>query len=269
MRALAALCGTNGIRLDVIATPLCYKTFYSRDFNAIARFRESLASILPFWDFSGFTELHTSPRYWHDASHFTTDVGLMMLETVAGGKPVRDGFGVRITPENSHAFYRDLYSEAIGALPGLMARDRMVSPHDCFLGAAQPVPGNAIAADRRSVAVDAGRAASRCGDAALLSVECFCSEKGILEVRRIGERNEPFESRPVRRGRNRIFIPLAAGCAGVELKAGRPLIFPATVSARACSLAPAQQLTDSPPSAGSAHLRGQPLIIDIGLDDKN
>ena len=94
-------------------------------------------------------------------------------------------------------------------------------------------------------------------------------EKGILEVRRIGERNEPFESRPVRRGRNRIFIPLAAGCAGVELKAGRPLIFPATVSARACSLAPAQQLTDSPPSAGSAHLRGQPLIIDIGLDDKN
>jgi hypothetical protein len=92
-------------------------TEYERWYREIVAINARLAQAagrppFPIWDFGGFNSVTTEPvppadqrtgrmrNYW-DASHYTKEVGDLMLERAFGsGAGVPADFGVRVTPEN-------------------------------------------------------------------------------------------------------------------------------------------------------------------------
>jgi hypothetical protein len=69
------------------------------------RWKEKVAALSPYWDFSGYNSITTEPidtgmsQYW-DASHFRKDVGDLILDRMLGVDSPRlpEDFGRRITP---------------------------------------------------------------------------------------------------------------------------------------------------------------------------
>jgi hypothetical protein len=69
------------------------------------RWKEKVAALSPYWDFSGYNAITTEPidagmsRYW-DASHFRKEVGDLVLDRILGVDSSRlpEDFGRRITP---------------------------------------------------------------------------------------------------------------------------------------------------------------------------
>jgi len=84
LRRFAMLCHEHGIRLIVAASPLHRQLAMLYGSEELARRREKIATIVPFWDFDSPDWLSDRPELWADPSHFTEPVGNMMLDVIFG-----------------------------------------------------------------------------------------------------------------------------------------------------------------------------------------
>lgn len=108
LREMKAFCEEHGISLTVMITPTYYKTYVESVNNGYLDFLEALSAEMPIYSFAGLNSITMAPSNYYEASHFTTAVGDMMLDTIQGKAPSDDlqkqGFGVLITAENREAW---------------------------------------------------------------------------------------------------------------------------------------------------------------------
>jgi hypothetical protein len=90
---MAALCRQHGVTLTVVTSPL--NRLNARDYDPaeLARVTERIARVVPLWDFGAPDWLSDRPGLWTDPSHFTPEVGDMMLGRVFGVGTAPAGFG--------------------------------------------------------------------------------------------------------------------------------------------------------------------------------
>lgn len=104
IRQIAALCRENGIRLVTFTNPLTPVTFRESVNRDYLVFLKALAEITDYYNFSGCSIVTENPKNFVDQSHYSAEVGDMMLEFFACGR--RDealeaqGFGMYVTKDN-------------------------------------------------------------------------------------------------------------------------------------------------------------------------
>lgn len=96
-------CRAKGVELIVLCNPTYYEAaeYYSEE--DMARFRNALASVTDYWDFT-LSPVSYDPRFFYDLSHFRNCVGEMALARVFGDESVYYpvGFGEYV-PEGATA----------------------------------------------------------------------------------------------------------------------------------------------------------------------
>lgn len=90
----------QGIEVVVFFNPLHYKTYLTRDYSRYRDFKQRIARITPFYDFTGLNHFTTDNRYWKETSHYTSIVGNQIAEVLSSSKERRFGFGRWVTPDN-------------------------------------------------------------------------------------------------------------------------------------------------------------------------
>jgi hypothetical protein len=97
IRRFVELCRNNGINLIVATAPLHRITLSYVDTKDLAVAVADVSRITPLWDFGGPAWLSDRHDLWADHSHFTAEVGRMMIERIATGAlpPGNLPFGVR------------------------------------------------------------------------------------------------------------------------------------------------------------------------------
>jgi hypothetical protein len=100
LRRFAELCREHGANLIVATAPLHRTTTQYVDMQDLALAVADVSRITPVWDFGAPAWLSDRPELWADHSHFTAEVGRMMLDRIFTGA-LPDGslpFGVRRPP---------------------------------------------------------------------------------------------------------------------------------------------------------------------------
>jgi hypothetical protein len=85
LQRFAALCRDNGVMLMVALSPL-HRTNQGLSDPDLRHAIDRVSSIVPLWDFTAVPDLPPDlPRYWFaDRSHFTAEVGQLMLRRIFG-----------------------------------------------------------------------------------------------------------------------------------------------------------------------------------------
>ncbi len=127
IKRIRDMCNDKGAALTLITSPvherelLCYST------EKVIDYYTRIAEITPFWNFSGYTQITTEPRYFYDYLHFRNCVGEMMLARMFDDSSVYvpAGFGQYVTAESAketleNAFAPKKVESASVTLPILM-----------------------------------------------------------------------------------------------------------------------------------------------------
>ena len=126
LRELRELAQKNDFSVTAFFLPLHYKTYVTRDYGSLLRFKIDASAILPFRDFSGLNSYTTDNRYWRETSHFSAVVGDRIVETVSSGEMVEPGMGRVVTSENIGQLERRQLGRDLGFLPLLMRREGLM-----------------------------------------------------------------------------------------------------------------------------------------------
>ena len=86
--------------------------YLDMDFNQFNDFKRRLASVVPYYDFSGLNEIAVDNHNYYDTVHYRPVVGDKIIDRVFGMEesPPR-GFGVWVTKDNVEEHIRDLENE--------------------------------------------------------------------------------------------------------------------------------------------------------------
>ena len=82
---IKALCEEKGIRLIVTCHPAYYEAYDDYSVEDQARFRNALAQVTEYWDFS-LSSVSYEPRYFYDGTHYRNAVGSMALGRIFGNE---------------------------------------------------------------------------------------------------------------------------------------------------------------------------------------
>ena len=98
---IKALCEEKGIRLIVTCHPAYYASYDDYSVEDQARFRNALAQVTEYWDFS-LSSVSYEPRYFYDGTHYRNAVGSMALGRIFGNEEmyIPEDFG-RFVPLGS------------------------------------------------------------------------------------------------------------------------------------------------------------------------
>ncbi|MBI5741698.1 MAG: hypothetical protein HZA16_13405 [Nitrospirae bacterium] len=90
-------------------SPTHYKFYLQSDPCRFLLFKEKLAQITDYWDFSGINSVTTSNYYYYETSHYRTIVGDLIVcrMTNCSGTPVPADFGVLINSDNINQHVKD------------------------------------------------------------------------------------------------------------------------------------------------------------------
>ena len=112
LKDIIDICKENGINLYMYISPahasLDGEGIYSAGlYSSFEDWKRKLSGVassynVPLVDFSGYNSITTEKvatpmRYYWDSSHFTEEVGNVILDTIINGK---ESFGVYLTPDN-------------------------------------------------------------------------------------------------------------------------------------------------------------------------
>ena len=105
LRRFAELCRDNGINLTIATSPIHRITLSYVDVNDLMAAVADVSRITPLWDFGSPSWLSDRHDLWADHSHFTAEVGRMMIERITTGALPPGGlpFGVRRPPAEPSA----------------------------------------------------------------------------------------------------------------------------------------------------------------------
>jgi len=112
MERIADLCEEYGINLIVFTNPIYYKTYQLSQYYGYEKFLEWLAGHVDYYNFSSINDVTTNRDNYYESSHFTEDVGDMVIDRIFYG--ITDehlesqGFGFYVTSENLEEFQEAL-----------------------------------------------------------------------------------------------------------------------------------------------------------------
>jgi hypothetical protein len=86
LRRFAGLCRDHGTELIVAISPLHRANFGKHDREDLMAAVTDVSRITPVWDFGSPPWMNDRPRYWRDDSHFTPEVGRLMLNRIFAGQ---------------------------------------------------------------------------------------------------------------------------------------------------------------------------------------
>lgn len=102
------LCRKENIEITVFVNPMHYITYRASLELGHLRFLEALADITDFYNFGGFNDVGMDNNNFYDTSHYTPEVGDMIIDVIHNGKKYDglypQGFGWKVTRENIKEF---------------------------------------------------------------------------------------------------------------------------------------------------------------------
>ena len=108
IREIKALCDENDIELTVFLNPLHYETYYKSARHGFFDFMKGLATVTDYYNFAGLNKVTTDNRYFFESSHYTPEVGYLMVDAMCYGevpeKLQKHWFGKLVTEENVDDF---------------------------------------------------------------------------------------------------------------------------------------------------------------------
>lgn len=117
LREIVALCDEYDINLRVFTNPIYGYTYMQDIENGYLDFLKELATITPYYNFSGFNDVTLNNKYYYENSHFCTEVGDAMIEVMFYGNTdehlLSQGFGMYITEDNVDELMDILKAQAV------------------------------------------------------------------------------------------------------------------------------------------------------------
>lgn len=117
LREIVALCDEYDINLRVFTNPVYGYTYMQDIENGYLDFLKELASITPYYNFSGFNDVTLDNRYYYENSHFCTLVGDAMIGVMFYGdtdeRLLSQGFGMYVTEDNVDELLSILNDQAV------------------------------------------------------------------------------------------------------------------------------------------------------------
>jgi hypothetical protein len=126
LRELRSLAHKYGFSVTAFFLPLHYKTYLTRDYESLRRFKSDASAILSFRDFSGLNSYTTDNRYWRETSHFSAAVGDRIVESMNSGQMVEPGMGRLVTSERLAQLEQRQLELDLYFLPLLMRREGLM-----------------------------------------------------------------------------------------------------------------------------------------------
>jgi len=112
IKEIKELCEENGIELIIFTNPMTPMTYLKSKECGYLEFLYQLADITDFYNFSGFNAITIDTNNFVDNSHYTAEVGDIMLECMFEDKVdeslLEFGFGYYVTSENKDEFIQIL-----------------------------------------------------------------------------------------------------------------------------------------------------------------
>lgn len=104
IRRIAELCEEYDINLILFTNPIYYKTYEESKLYGYEQFLEWISDPHDYYNFSGINDITTDPNNYYEPSHYTEEVGDMIIDRIFNG--VTDehlesqGFGLYVTRDN-------------------------------------------------------------------------------------------------------------------------------------------------------------------------
>lgn len=98
IKKIKDLCLSNDINCTFFINPIHNKTYEFVDLNLLNKFRYNLSTITDYYDFSFPNNISKNNQYWIETSHYTLEVGNMMIDKMYKNK---NYFGIYINKELS------------------------------------------------------------------------------------------------------------------------------------------------------------------------
>jgi len=86
----------NNINLILFINPISMQKYAYTNEELLFKFKEELAKITDFYDFSTQTDISRDSRYWLDAFHYTLDIGDLIIKTIYNNKVYVKNFGIHV-----------------------------------------------------------------------------------------------------------------------------------------------------------------------------
>ncbi|EDY82254.1 hypothetical protein VDG1235_1874 [Verrucomicrobiia bacterium DG1235] len=127
------LCREKNIRINFFITPRFHKTLYARDRNTIDEFKRRLTEITNFYDFTEVSEYTQNPKYWLDTSHYTSELGSILLNELSGKVHNAKPFGYLAKRGNIDIKLEKIRKDLITSLPLIKKTDKTLVIHESLL----------------------------------------------------------------------------------------------------------------------------------------
>lgn len=82
IKQIKQLCVKNDINCTFFINPIHQKTYEFTNKELLKIFKQKLQSITDYYDFTGPSYITTHNQYWHETSHYTLEVGDMIIDTI-------------------------------------------------------------------------------------------------------------------------------------------------------------------------------------------
>jgi hypothetical protein len=100
LQAIASMATEYEFDLTLFFNPLYHKTYLEQDTIIMERFLTGVVEYSNVLDFSGLNDYTLDDRYWHEASHYTTRLGDLLLPFINSQRPLKPPFGRALSSHN-------------------------------------------------------------------------------------------------------------------------------------------------------------------------
>lgn len=90
IKELKQVCIQSDINCTFFINPIHKKTYEFTNKKLLKQFKKQLQNITDYYDFSGPSYITQSNQYWNETSHYTLEVGNMIIETIYTHKNYKD-----------------------------------------------------------------------------------------------------------------------------------------------------------------------------------
>lgn len=103
MKQIKKLCNEAGVELQVVIGASFINELYEYEAKSYWAYLIQIVDIFgEVWDFSGYNDINLNPYNFYNESHYTYEVGDLMIRTMANGSPIVEDFGQLINPHNRY-----------------------------------------------------------------------------------------------------------------------------------------------------------------------
>jgi hypothetical protein len=86
IQKIKTICKDNNINCQFFINPIHHRTYEFTNHKLLKEFKRKLSNITSFYDFSIQSSLTHDNSYWHETSHYTLEVGDMIIDSIYNKK---------------------------------------------------------------------------------------------------------------------------------------------------------------------------------------